>query len=520
VLGVLPLFFKKIIEILNFFRKLSKFPKPKAFQYNIVVIGAGSAGLVSSYLAAALKAKVALIEANKMGGDCLNTGCVPSKTIIKRAKIVNYLKNSHKWGLSFKEKGVIDKEKTFQRVLHQVNEAISTIEPHDSKERYQSLGVDVFFGKAELKSPFEVVVKRSENKEKEITLTTKNIIIASGAAPFVPEVEGIKDVPYFTSDTVWSIKQLPKKFLVVGGGPIGCELAQTFSRLGSEVTIVTRGAQLIPREDKDAADVLEKVFKEEGIEVLTSCELKGFKKEEEKYIALCKLKDKEKVLEISFSAVLIALGRRANIAGLGLENVGVEVSPRGTIAVDEYLRTSVPNIYACGDVAGPYQFTHFGAYQAWFAVSNALFSPLKQGKPNYSVIPWCTYTDPQVARVGYSEKELKEQGIKYEVAKYPLNELDRAITEGETEGFVKVVTKEGSPKILGVTIVAAEAGEMLSEFSLAMTKKLTLRSILSTVHPYPTWSEANKYAAGVWQKAHTPSWALKLLEKFNKWRLS
>jgi dihydrolipoamide dehydrogenase len=485
---------------------MKAFRKPRHFEYNLVVIGAGSAGLVSAYIAAAVKAKVALIEKHKMGGDCLNTGCVPSKALIRSAKMLNYTRRARDFG--FKNATV---EFDFASVMERVQSVIQKVEPHDSVERYTQLGVDCYEGEAKVLSPYEVQVNGK-------TLTTRNIVVATGARPLVPPIEGVEEVDYLTSDTVWELRQQPKKLLVLGGGPIGCELAQAFHRLGSEVTIVDRSSNVLSREDADISQWVMQRFNAEGIKVLANYQGEKFSINQGQKTLLCKHKHTGEQISVAFDQVLIALGRRANVSGFGLQELGVTIRDNGTLAVDAFLRTNYHNIYACGDVAGPYQFTHTAAHQAWYAAVNALFSPFKKFKANYSAIPWATFTDPEVARVGLSEKDARRQGIAYEVITYGIDDLDRAIADSEDHGMVKVLTVPGKDKILGVCIVGAHASDIIAEYVLAMTHGIGLNKILGTIHIYPTLAEANKYAAGNWKKAHKPETLLRWVEKFHAWR--
>lgn len=485
---------------------MKNYKKPKKFAYNMVVIGGGSAGLVSAYIAAAVKAKVALIEKHKMGGDCLNTGCVPSKALIRSAKMLNYAKRAQDFGF---KRTTVDFE--FADVMERVQAVIKKIEPHDSVERYTRLGVDCYAGEAKILSPYEVSI----NGE---VLTTRNIVIATGARPSVPEIEGIDNVSYYTSDTVWEMRERPKRLVVLGGGPIGSELAQAFHRLGSQVTIIERSSGVLSREDNEISAMVTQSFKNDGINVLAKHQAMGFEENDEKKYIICKSLDSNENIKVEYDQVLVALGRRANVSGFGLEDLQIKTAQRGTVEVDEFLRTNYENIYACGDVAGPYQFTHTASHQAWYVAVNALFSPLKKFKVNYSVIPWATYTDPEVARVGLNEKEAKQKGITYEVTTYGIDDLDRAIADSEDHGVVKVLTVPGKDKILGVTIVGTHAGDLIAEYVLAMTHGMGLNKILGTIHIYPTLAEANKYAAGNWKKNHKPEKLLQWVEKFHAWR--
>ncbi|MGE3975317.1 MAG: dihydrolipoyl dehydrogenase [Bdellovibrionales bacterium] len=506
IIGFLPLISKIIVNYFKQQKALRKYKKPNKFDYNLVVIGGGSAGLVSSYIAAAVKAKVALIEKHKMGGDCLNTGCVPSKALIRSAKMLSYINRAKEFG--FKSAHA---DFDFKDVMERVQRVITKIEPHDSISRYSGLGVECITGAAKIVDPYRVEVNGK-------VLTTKSIIVATGAGPLVPPIQGLNDVGYLTSDTVWNLRELPKRLVVLGGGPIGCELAQCFQRFGSQVTIVEMLPQLLIREDDDVSQIVTEKFKKEGIQVLTSHKAKSFhRSDDQKYILL----EKEgREVKVEFDAVLLALGRKPNVKGFGLEELNIEISSRGTIAHDPFLRTNVPNIFVCGDVAGPYQFTHTAAHQAWFASVNALFGIFKKFKVDYRVIPWCTFTDPEVARVGLNEKEATEKKIDYQIVKYGIDDLDRAIADEEDHGFVKVLTPKNSDKILGVTIVGSHAGDIIAEYVAAMKHGFGMNKILSTIHIYPTLSEANKYAAGIWKKANAPAHLLRFVEKLHAWRRS
>ena len=470
------------------------------YDYNIIVIGGGSAGLVSSYIASAVKAKVALIEKHKMGGDCLNTGCVPSKALLRSAKMISYAKRAKEFGF---KKTTVDFD--FKDVMKRVQNIIKIIEPHDSRKRYTALGVECIEGEAKILSPHNVEVNG-------ITLTARSIIIATGAKPLVPNIPGLDQINYLTSDNVWDLKELPKKLLVLGGGPIGAEMAQAFSRLGAEVTVVEMAPQILIREDEEVIELVTERFVKEGIKVLISHKAKEFKNN----VLICEHKSKD--ISIPFDKVIIALGRKANTEGFGLEELGVKIRETKTIEANAFLQTNIPSIYVCGDVTGPYQFTHTAAHQAWYACVNALFSPLKKFKVDYTVIPWATFTDPEVARVGLNEKDAKIQNILYEVTTYDIDDLDRAITDSEAHGFIKVLTVPNKDKILGVTIVGRHAGDLIAEYILAMKYGLGMNKILATIHIYPTLSEANKYVAGNWKKEHLPIFAIKILEKFHKWR--
>lgn len=473
------------------------------FDANIVVIGAGSAGLVSAYIAAAVKAKVILIERHKMGGDCLNTGCVPSKAILRSAKIANYMKRAEEFGMES-----VPVKPVFQKIMQRVHNVIAEIEPHDSVERYTELGVDCMSGEAKIIDPHHVQVGDQ-------VISAKSIIIASGARPFVPPIEGLDQVDYLTSDTIWNLTEQPKRLLVLGGGPIGCELSQAFAKLGSQVTIVEMMDQVMGREDADVAEHVHNVLSSDGIQVLTGHKAVKVTNEGEK-ILHCEASAGS--VEIPFDDIIVAVGRKANSEGLNLEELGIKTRPNGTIETDDFLRTAVPNIFACGDVTGPYQFTHTASHQAWYAAVNSLFGFARKFRVDYRVIPWATFTMPEVARVGLNEMDATQQGIDFEVTRYGLDDLDRAIADGEASGFIKVITPRGKDKILGVTIVGHHASDLIAEYVLAMKYNLGLNKILGTIHLYPSLAEANKYVAGNWKREHQPHTLLKWVERLHRWR--
>jgi pyruvate/2-oxoglutarate dehydrogenase complex dihydrolipoamide dehydrogenase (E3) component/uncharacterized membrane protein YdjX (TVP38/TMEM64 family) len=503
-IGILPLLMRFIANALAARRVYRGHRKPRRFDYNVVVIGAGSAGLVSSYIAAAIKAKVALIEKHKMGGDCLNTGCVPSKALIRSARLLADARDSAKYGIR-----KVEASFDFAEVMERVQRVVAEVEPHDSVERYTGLGVECILGSARIVSPWEVEVDGRR-------LATRSIIIASGARPLVPELAGLSDVPYLTSDTVWSLREQPRRLLVLGGGPIGCELALAFARLGSEVTVVGRPARLLPREDEDVSSLLREVFEREGIRLALGHTAVRIERVGAGGALVASGPDGEARFE--FDRLLLALGRTPNVDGFGLRELGVVLNERGTVAADPLMRTNFPNIAVCGDVTGPFQFTHVSAHQAWYAAVNQLLAPFWSFRVDYRVIPWATFTDPQVARVGLSEAEAKAQGIPHEVTRYGIDDLDRAIADGSAEGFVKVLTVPGKDRILGATIVHAEAGELIAEYVLAMKYGLGMNKILGTIHAYPTLMEANKYAAGNWKRANAPQAALRWAQRFFAWR--
>lgn len=506
LLGVFPLIAKKIIDVVQTNKILRQYPKPKSFDCDVVVIGAGSGGLVAALIVATVKGKVTLIEKDKMGGDCLNTGCVPSKSLIRSAKLVHDMHRGDALGIRSQKL-----EFDFANVMERVQRIIKTIEPHDSIERYTSLGVDCETGVGKILSPYEVAVNGK-------VITTKNIIIAAGAGPLVPPIKGIDQVEYLTSDNLWDLREQPGNLVVLGGGPIGTELSQAFNRLGTKVTQVEAMDRILGREDPEISDMMMHHLESEGVNVQTGTMATAVEVDGDNKYLIVDAKGKEG--RIPFDHLLVAIGRKANVTGYGLEELGVEISPRGTVAVDEYLRTNFPNIFAIGDVAGPYQFTHTASHMAWFAAVNSLFGSFKKFAVDYSVIPWTTFTSPEVARVGINETEAKEKGIDFEVTTYDVSGLDRALTEEEAFGLVKIITPKGKDKILGVTIVADHAGDLLPEYVLAMKHGLGLGKILGTIHTYPTMAEMNKFAASEWRKAHKPDWALDIAEKFFKWRRS
>jgi pyruvate/2-oxoglutarate dehydrogenase complex dihydrolipoamide dehydrogenase (E3) component/uncharacterized membrane protein YdjX (TVP38/TMEM64 family) len=511
LLGIFPWIAKAIVAVVNRRRVYKGYKKPKSFDRNMVVIGGGAGGLVSSYIAAAVKAKVTLVEAGEMGGDCLNYGCVPSKAIIKSAKVAQQIRHADRYGLDASEPSI-----SFKNVMNRVHKVIAAIAPNDSVERYNSLGVDVVKGYARILDPWTVEIKTTEGETQ--TLTTRSIIVATGASPFVPPLPGIEDSGYVTSDTLWErfaqLDTAPKRMIVLGGGPIGCELAQAFSRLGSYVTQVELGPRLMGREDADVADFAEAVLRNSGVNVLT--EHKALRFEQENGIRKLIVSNDGVESVIEYDEVIVAVGRKARLNGFGLEELGIRFDR--TIETDEYLQTLFPNIYAAGDVVGPYQFTHVAAHQAWYAAVNALFGTFKTFKVDYRVIPWTTFIDPEVARVGLSESDAKAQGIDVEVTRYEFDELDRAIAESANKGFIKILTPPGKDKILGVTIVSEHAGDLIAEFVLAMKHGLGLNKILGTIHAYPTWAEGAKYAAGNWKRANAPEKLLNWVKKYHDWR--
>ena len=507
LLGLFPLLAHKAIDLVRARKVFEGWQRPKAFDRNLIVIGAGSAGLVTAYIAAAVKAKVTLVERHRMGGDCLNTGCVPSKALIRAAKLAAQNRHADAFGIRGGETEV-----DFASVMARIQDVIRVIEPHDSVERYRSLGVDVVQGNARLVSPWEVEITGESGAVRRIS--SRAIVIATGARPFVPPIAGLAEVDYLTSDNLWSLRTLPRRLLVLGGGPIGCELAQAFGRLGSRVTLVEMAPRLMVREDEEVSETIARRFENEGIDVRTGHQAVRFERRGDGQVLIARRADQE--FEFSFDQVLVAVGRAARLEGFGLDALGIETGK--TIATNEFLQTRFPNVYAAGDVAGPYQFTHTAAHQAWYAAVNALFDPLRKFRADYSVVPWATFVDPEIARVGLNEAEARERGIAYEVTHYGIDDLDRAIADGAADGFVKVLTVPGKDRILGVTIVGQNAGELIAEFVLAMKHRIGLNNILGTIHIYPTMAEANKYVAGNWRRAHAPERLLRWVARFHDWR--
>jgi len=513
LLGIFPLIARKIVDVVKKRKVYARWAdvKPKTFDRNLIVIGAGAGGLVSAYIAATVKAKVTLIEVHKMGGDCLNYGCVPSKALIKSAKLAHQMRHGEKYGLSDTTPAF-----SFKTVMQRIQAIIRAIEPHDSVERYTGLGVEVLQGYGKLINPWTVAIELNDGGKR--TLTARSIVIAAGARPFVPPLPGLEEVGYVTSDTMWEVfgqlDEVPQRLVVLGGGPIGSELAQSFARLGSQVTQVEMGPRILSREDEEVSELARLALVADGVDVRVGhkalrCEMRSGEK-----TLIVEHEGKEH--PIAFDQLLCAVGRSARLTGYGLEDIGVPTNR--TVETNEYLETLYPNIFAAGDVAGPYQFTHVAAHQAWYAAVNALFGDFKKFKADYSVIPWATFIDPEVARVGINEQEAKEQDIAYEVTKYSIDDLDRAIADSEAHGFVKVLTVPGKDTILGVTIVGTHAGDLLTEFVLAMKHGLGLNKILGTIHTYPTLSEANKFAAGNWKRAHAPEKLLTYVKKFHDWK--
>lgn len=511
LLGIFPLVARGVVRRIQRRRIYARWTRPRRYDRNLVVIGAGAAGLVSAYIAATVRAKVTLIEAHKMGGDCLNFGCVPSKALIRSAKLASQIRSAEHYGLQSSAPTF-----SFRRVFARVHEVIRAVAPHDSVERYTGLGVEVLQGHARLIDPWTVEIRSQDGGLNR--LTTRHIILATGARPFVPPLPGIEETGYVTSDTLWDefakLDEAPERLVVLGGGPIGCELAQSLARLGSSVIQIEMGPRIMAREDVDVSELARIALERSGVNVLTNHKALRCGLENGRKFIVVESEGSERKIE--FDALLCAVGRVARLEGYGLEELGIPTER--TVATNDYLETLYPNILAAGDVAGPYQFTHAASHQAWYAAVNSLFGDLRRIKVDYTVIPWSTFIDPEVARVGLNEQEAEQSGIPYEITRFNLSDLDRAIADGTTEGFIKVLTPPGKDRILGVTIAGEHAGDLLAEFVLAMKHGLGLGKILNTIHTYPTLAEANKYAAGEWKRNHAPERLLSLLEKYHRWR--
>ena len=525
LLGLLPLVVKRVLDFFKSRKVYARWKsvKPAKFDRNLVVIGAGAGGLVTAYIAAVVKAKVTLVEAHKMGGDCLNYGCVPSKALIRSATLAHQMRHAATYGLSD-----VEPRFSFRAVMQRIQAVVRAIAPHDSVERYTSLGVSVVQGHARIVNPWTVEIALNGGGMQ--TLTTRSIVIAAGARPFVPPLPGLEETGYVTSDTLWEqfekLDAVPTRLVVLGGGPIGCELAQAFARLGSRVTLVEMGVRLLVREDGEVSSLVKAALVADGVRVLTGhkalrCEKDVNGEVEGKALWAVQVNESAGVgqeIRIDFDELICAVGRVARLTGYGLEDLGIPT--QRTVETNDYLQTIYPNIFAAGDVAGPYQLTHVAAHQAWYAAVNALFGDFKRFKADYSVIPWTTFTSPEVARVGLNEQDAKEKNIAFEVTRYGIDDLDRAIADSAAHGFVKVLTVPGKDTILGVTIVGEHAGDLLAEYVLAMKCKLGLNKILSTIHTYPTMTEANKYAAGEWKRAHQPARLLAWVAKYHTWKRS
>lgn len=504
LLGLFPLIAKGVVGWIKRRRVYRGWKRPRSFDRNLIVIGAGAGGLVTSYIAATVRAKVTLVEAHQMGGDCLNTGCVPSKALIRSARAAHEVRRAHEFGITAGDPAV-----DFPAVMKRLRDVITTIEPADSVERYTGLGVDVRLGHATIVDPWTVEI--AERDGVTVRLTTRAIVIAAGGKPVIPDLPGLKEAGVLTSETLWDAmaqrESVPERLVIVGGGPIGCELAQSFHRLGAKVTLVEGGDRILPKDDSDAAQLVLDTLRSEGVEVLLGH--KALRCEGKTLIVFDETSEKP----LPFSELIVAVGRRPRLTGYGLEALGIDTSQ--PLTLNDNLQTIFPNIFACGDVAGGYQFTHYAAHQAWYAAVNALFGTFRKFRLDNRVIPWTTFTDPEVSHVGLTEAAAREGGIAYELVRFSLDYLDRAVTEGARSGFVKLLVVPGTDRILGATIVAEGAGEMIAEYVLAMKHGIGLNKMLGTIHAYPTMAEANKYAAGEWKKAHKPEAVLNWIERFH-----
>ncbi|HXG99334.1 MAG TPA: FAD-dependent oxidoreductase [Sphingomicrobium sp.] len=508
LLGLFPLIAKYALGKYKAHRIYARFKRPRRFDRNLIIIGAGAGGLVTAYIAATVRAKVTLVEAHKMGGDCLNYGCIPSKALIRSARLANEIRTAGHYGLTASEP-----QFSFKSLMQRIDAVIKAIEPADSVERYTALGVDVRPGHARIVDPWTVEIKAPDGKLER--LTTRSIVIAAGAEPFVPPIPGLATTGFLTSDTMWESlakrDSVPERLVIVGGGPIGCEMAQAFVRLGAKVTLVEGGDRLMANEDEDVSAFVLDLLRSEGVNVLTGHQ--AVRCDPGKTLII---KASSTEVLLPFDDIIIAVGRVARLKGYGLEELGIETGK--TVITNDYLQTIYPNIFAAGDVAGPFQFTHFAAHQAWFAAVNALFGTFRKFRADYSVLPWVTFLDPEVAHVGHTEASAAKAGIEFDIVRYNLDHLDRALTDGAAKGFVKLLVAPGKDRIVGVTICSAHAGEMIAEYVLAMKHKLGLNKILGTIHAYPTMAEANKYAAGEWKKANKPERLLRLVEHYHRWR--
>lgn len=508
LLGIFPLVAKLILNRIKARKVYRRWKKPQRFDRNLIVIGGGAAGLVAAYVGAVTKAKVTLVEGALMGGDCLNFGCVPSKALIRAAKLTYQARHASALGLRD-----LRMEFDFGDVMARIKRVIATIAPHDSAERYTALGVEVLLGRARILSPWSVEIRNGTSAQ---TLTTRAVVIAAGSTPVIPPIPGLSATEYLTSDTFWDLSRLPQRLVVLGGGPIGCELAQAMARFGASVTIVEMTDRILIHEDPDAAAAVASALTVDGVTLLTAHKAIRIDQRGGAKSIVVEAAGQEKRIE--YDALLCAVGRVPRVAGYGLEELGIPIQENGTIGTDAYLQTLYPNIYACGDVAGPYQFTHTAAHQASHVATNALLDGLWHVRPDYSVIPWATFTDPEVAHVGLNETEATQKKTPFEVTRYALKDLDRAIVDEATSGFVKVLTAPDKDRILGVTIVGEHAADLMAEYVLAMKHGIGLNGIFATVHSYPTLAEANKFTAGEWKKRHAPKRALAIAERYLAWR--
>ena len=537
-IAVLPFIAKRVLHWIALRKKLSAWKRPRRFDYNLIVIGGGAAGLVSAYVAAHAQTRVALIEAAEMGGDCLNRGCVPSKALIQSARVAHQLHQAAQFGL---QAGPLNVD--LAAVMHRLRAVIAAIAPHDSVQRYQGLGVDVFQAQAYILDPWTVELRRPGQEA--LRMTARRMVLATGAKPHVPDIPGLSTSGFVTSDTLWDAlaqrSELPRRIAILGGGPVGCELAQAFARLGSQVSLIESGSALLGREDADVSALVQQALERDGVRVFTQhravrCESAELP-QQQGLLVLCENAPKRPAdigastvlgssgvqageFAVPFDLLICATGRDARLAGFGLENLGLATGQ--ALQTNEFMQTEVPTLFAAGDVAGPYQSTHAAAHQAWYASVNALLDGWWALPARYGALPSTVYVAPEVARVGLNEKQAKARGVPYEVNLFSFADLDRALCDapaGEMPaGFVKVLTPPGRDRLLGVTIVGDQAAELLAPYVLAMRHRLGLKAMLSTIHSYPTLSESARQVAGQWQRAHLPQWPLRWLRRWLTWR--
>jgi mercury(II) reductase len=477
-------------------------PTPSS-RYNLVVVGAGTAGLVTAAGAAGLGAKVALVERHLLGGDCLNVGCVPSKAIIRSSRVFADVRDAYQQGLRESNHMEID----FSAVMERMRRLRTKISTHDSARRFQDLGVDVFLGEGRFSDPQTVEVDGKK-------LHFKKAVIATGSRPAVPPVEGLIEAGFLTNETIFSLTEQPKRLAVIGGGPIGCELAQAFRRLGSEVVLFHNADHILNREDSHAAEILQQAFIRDGIRLILGCKTKRVERDRGNKRIHIECQGKEEAIVVD--AILVGAGRTPDVEGLNLEAAGVKYDKKEGVLTNDYLQTSNPNIYAAGDITLKYKFTHTADAAARIVIQNALFGGRK--KWSALTIPWTTYTDPEIAHVGLYERDAREKGIEVDTFIRPFEEVDRAVADGEEEGFVKVHVKKGTDKILGATIVARHAGEMISEITLAMVGNMGLKTLAGVIHTYPTQAEAIKHVADAYNRTRLTPFVKKLFSRWLAWR--
>jgi pyruvate/2-oxoglutarate dehydrogenase complex dihydrolipoamide dehydrogenase (E3) component len=475
---------------------------PPAPRYNLVVIGAGTAGLVTAVGAAGLGAKVALVEKHLMGGDCLNVGCVPSKAIIRAARAAAAIREASEFGVNVPTDPTVD----FGKVMERMRRLRADISPHDSARRFTELGVDVFLGTGKFTGPNTLAIGGQ-------TLRFAKAVIATGARAAAPPIPGLKDVAYLTNETLFTLTELPKRFGVIGAGPIGCEMAQSFARFGSEVFLVEAEHGILPREDRDAAEIVQKSLTADGVQLL--CCGKNLKLAADPNGIRLQAESHGKSYDLVVDQLLVAVGRAPNVERLGLETVGVAYDKKG-VKVNDRLQTTNPRIYACGDICSPYQFTHAADFMARIVIQNALF--MGRAKTSSLIIPWSTYTSPEIAHMGFYEKDAKARGIGVDTFTQDFSKVDRAILDGETEGFVRIHVRKGTDEIVGATIVAAHAGDLISELTLAMKGKLGLKTVGGTIHPYPTQAEAIRKTGDLFNRTRLTPFVKNLMNRWLAWQ--